>query len=98
MNCSDISTLAPLYLTGELESDRSQTFSDHLRNCTACRRKLSEDFAFDELVRTCVVAEHVDTSSIDRRVRERLGGSRRSSRRMILAAAIAAVLLVSIIG
>jgi len=98
MNCSDISTLAPLYLTGELESDRSQTFSDHLRNCTACRRKLGEDVAFDELLLTCVVAEHVDTSYVDRRVREKLGASRRGSRRMILAAAIAAVLLVSIIG
>jgi anti-sigma factor RsiW len=98
MNCSDISTLAPLYLTGELESDRSQAFSDHLRNCTACRRKLGEDVEFDELLRTCVIAEHVDTSYVDRRVREKLGASRRSSRRMFLAAAIAAVLLVSIIG
>jgi anti-sigma factor RsiW len=98
MNCSDISTLAPLYLTGELESDRSQTFSNHLGNCTACRRKLGEDAAFDELLRTCVVAEHVDTSSVDRRIREKLGASRRTSGRLILAAAIAAVLLVSIIG
>ena len=37
MNCSDISKFAPLYLAGELEPPRAETFSAHLRNCPACR-------------------------------------------------------------
>jgi len=99
MNCSDISALAPLYLSGELDAARAETLSAHLRNCPDCRRELRQLTAFDELLRTNVLAEPVDSSLVDERVRETIRAERRASRRWPLAvAAIAAVLLAAIVG
>lgn len=99
MNCSDISAFAPLYLTGELDPERTEAFSKHLGNCPACRRELGHQTAFDELLRAAVLAEPVDSSSVDQRVRQTIDAQQRTSRRwMFTAAGIAAVLLVAIAG
>jgi anti-sigma factor RsiW len=99
MNCSDISKLAPLYLAGELEPARAETFSAHIRSCPACKREVGQQTAFDELLRTSVLAEHIDTWSIDQRVRAGIGaGQRNSRRRMFATAGLAAALLLVVIG
>ena len=99
MNCSDISKFAPLYLAGELEPPRAETFSAHLRNCPACRGELGQQAALDELLRTIVLAEHIDSSSIEQRVRATIrGGERASHRWMLTAAGIAAVMLLAVLS
>ena len=47
MTCSDISALAPLYLSGELDSARAKTLSAHLESCPDCRREFEQQAAFD---------------------------------------------------
>ena len=99
MNCSDISKFAPLYLAGELEPARAEAFSAHLRNCAACERELGQQAAFDELLRTSVLAERIDNSSVDQRVRAGISAGQRAARRwMLTAAGIAAVLLLAVLG
>jgi len=100
MNCSDISKFAPLYLAGELEAARAERFSAHLRNCPACKRELGQQTAYDELLRTSVLAEHIDSSGVDQRVRAGIsaGGRTTSHRWMFTAAAVAAALLLAIVG
>jgi len=99
MNCSDISKFAPLYLAGELDAARAQTFSAHLRNCPACKSELGQQTAFDELLRNSVLAEPVDSSSVDQRVRAAISAGQRTRRKWMFAAAgIAAALMLAIIG
>jgi hypothetical protein len=99
MNCSDITAFAPLYLAGELDSARAGAFARHLRGCPACRRELEHQTALDELLRTSILAEPVDNSSVDERVRASIGAGRHTSRRwMFTAAGIAAVLLLAALG
>ena len=99
MNCSDISKFAPLYLAGELEPARAETFSAHLRNCPACKRELGQQAAFDEALRASVLAEHIDTWSVDQRVWAGIGAGQRNLRRWIFAAAgIAAALLLAVLS
>jgi anti-sigma factor RsiW len=99
MNCSDISAFAPLYLTGELEAVRAQNFAAHIKVCPACRRELEQQQAFDDLMRTALLAEEVDNAPIDQRVRAVIQSDRRVLRRRILATAgIAAVLVLAALG
>lgn len=99
MNCSDISTFAPLYLTGELEPARAQIFSAHLDNCEVCRLELAQQTAIDQRLRAALRAEDIDISAIERRVREHIHRGQRTSRRWILAAAgVAAIFLLAIVS
>jgi len=99
MNCGDISKFAPLYLAGELGPARAERFSAHLRDCPACKRELGQQTAFDELLRTSVLAEHIDSSAVDQRVRADISAGQQTSRRwMFTAACIAAALLLAIVG
>jgi anti-sigma factor RsiW len=96
MKCSDIAEFAPLYLTGELDPARTQVFSAHLGDCPACRQELREQTAFDERLRASLLAERVDSSRIDRQVRDAIHTRWRTW--VFTAAAIAAVLLLTILG
>src|SRR5438067_4070348 len=100
MNCSDTSALTPLYLTGELEPARADVFAAHLKDCQACRREVEQQAEFDRLLRTSVLAEHMDSSSVEGRVRAELSYERRrtSRRRVGAAVGIAAALLAAILG
>jgi anti-sigma factor RsiW len=99
MNCSDISALTALHLAGELDSARKEAFAAHLRTCPACRRELEQETALDELLRTSILAEPVDSFSVNQRVRASISAGRRTSRRRRLTAAgIAAVLLLAALG
>jgi anti-sigma factor RsiW len=99
MNCSDISALAPLYLSGDLDPACAGSFSAHLGNCPACKREMGQQTSFDKLLRASVLAEDIDSSSVDHRVRESIRAGRGTSRRWMFAAAgIAALTLLGIVG
>lgn len=69
MNCRDISGIAPLYFTGELDAAQTAAFSEHVRNCPSCRQDLAEQAAFDERLRSAILAEPVDEAAVDQRIR-----------------------------
>jgi anti-sigma factor RsiW len=111
MNCTDITEFAPHYLSGDLDPARAESFHAHLRNCAACRREVTRQAGFDETVRAGILAERIDTTGVDRRVRRHIeadvirptgelrymGEPRASRRRIVALAAIAALLLVSLV-
>jgi anti-sigma factor RsiW len=99
MNCSDISELAPLYLTGELEPARAEAFAGHVGECAACREEIGQQEAFDRQLRSSILEEDIDNRAVDQRVRDRIDAGRRTSRRRLVATSgIAAVLLIGIVG
>jgi anti-sigma factor RsiW len=98
MNCSDILKFAPLYLAGELEPSRAEAFSAHLGYCPACSGELGQQAAFDEILQTSMLAEHIDTWSVDQRVRAGIGTERNSRRWLFALAGIAAAILLVIVA
>jgi anti-sigma factor RsiW len=70
MNCSDISELTPLYIAGELDSTRSAAFDAHLKVCPACMRELETQARLDARLREVLLAEELDVSRVNRRIRE----------------------------
>jgi anti-sigma factor RsiW len=70
MHCSDISELAPLYVAGELDSTRAAEFDAHLKTCPVCMRELEAQARLDARLREVLLAEHVDVSGVNRRIRE----------------------------
>jgi anti-sigma factor RsiW len=95
MNCDDAATLGPQYLSGELDTRRTVEFEDHLRSCRRCSLELEQQTQMDVTLRDGVLSEAVDSTRVDRRVRQRIASERqiRSFRRPALVAGIAAVLL-----
>jgi anti-sigma factor RsiW len=96
MNCGDIEELAPLWHSGELDSERRGAFDAHVAGCAACGADLREQEALDEQLREIVAAEPADTRAIDQHVRRRI--ARGKMRRWTIpslaaAAALAAVML-----
>jgi anti-sigma factor RsiW len=99
MNCSDISTLSPLYLAGELETARAREFSTHLAACPECNRELVRQKEIDALLRRDILAEPIDASVIDKRLMQQIHRAHgRSPRRLAVALAIAALLFLAVAG
>lgn len=110
MNCSDISELAPLYVSGELDRVRAADFDEHLKTCSDCFRDLETQARLDARLREILLAEEVDVARVNRRVREMLATESlaeavkhaeapRASRRWVTAAmGIAAALLLAVAG
>jgi anti-sigma factor RsiW len=99
MNCGDIEELAPLYFSGELGPAQAERFAAHLQHCRACGRDLEQDSALRQLLRKDILAKDIDTSSLDRRVRNGIASDRHRAgwlRRMVPAAGIAALLLAGV--
>ncbi len=97
MNCANVLSLAPLYLTGELDAARRQLFCAHLKECPSCARELSRQAECDRLLRTGVLAEKIDSAAVECGVRRQI--ARESRRRLIAAAGIAAaVILIAMLG
>ncbi len=84
MNCRDI-----------LESAQAEELAAHARTCPACARELEQQEALDSLVRTSILAEPVDSTRVERNVRQSI--TRESRRWMFAVAGIAAVLLLATI-
>jgi len=72
MNCSDISELAPLYVSGELDRGRAADFDEHLKTCSECFRELETQARLDARLREILLAEEVDVARVNRRIREML--------------------------
>ncbi len=103
MNCTDIWQLAPLYLSGELDSARTEQFAAHLRTCDACAREIGQQQAFDSLLQAGVLSEPIDSATVERveRAVERMvrrSIAAESRRRVLAVAGIAATLAVAAFG
>ncbi len=99
MSCREISALAPLFFTGELDPARAAAFSEHLRNCASCRQELAEQSAFDESLRAAILSEAVDAGSVNQRVRDLIHAAPHTSHRWKhVAAGIAAVLVIAVVA
>jgi len=104
MNCSDVLEVAPLYLTGELDSAHAKKFEAHLATCPACARELGQQQAVDRLLRASLLAEPVDSQRVERSVRQLVAhaDAPRVLRNRVVAifalAALAAVLLLAALG
>lgn len=72
MNCSDIAELAPLYASGELDGARASKFAAHLHACPGCEQEIEQQRRFDSRLRESVLAESVDTSALEARVRAKI--------------------------
>jgi anti-sigma factor RsiW len=70
MNCNDIIELAPLYVAGELDAKRAAEFDAHLRACPSCMRELEAQARLDARLREVLLADELDVSRVNRRVRE----------------------------
>ncbi|HXX70974.1 MAG TPA: zf-HC2 domain-containing protein [Candidatus Acidoferrum sp.] len=69
MNCRDITRLAPLYITGELEVERAAEFDAHLRTCSSCIEEVERQARADARLREVILAQEYDATEVDRRVR-----------------------------
>ena len=110
MNCRDISALAPLYFSGELDGPEVAAFADHLKTCSSCAAEIERQAYFDARLREIVLSDETDVTPIDRRVRLEIAADsgrtvvrrnppRRISRRWVLAVAgIAAIVLLLDVG
>ena len=100
MNCTEVSALVPLYLSGELDHIRASELAAHLSSCPACYSELRQLAGFDTLLRENVLAGHVESGPLERRVRSLISHeSQRILHRWIYAAVgIAAVALIAALG
>ncbi|MGA8768456.1 MAG: zf-HC2 domain-containing protein [Candidatus Acidiferrales bacterium] len=104
MHCSDISELAPLYIAGEVDSQRAAEVDAHLKTCPACMRELETQARLDARLREVLIAEELDVSRVNRRIRELIAADSagrlvpRPRRWVTAAMGIAAALLVIAAG
>jgi anti-sigma factor RsiW len=102
MTCSDVTSLIPLYLSGELEDDGAREFHRHVRNCANCAREISEHATLDSRLRADVLAEPVDSRAVEAHVRQFIAAetsSRATAWRWGFAGAgIAAVAVMGVFG
>lgn len=70
MNCNDIHELSPLYVCGELDAARAAEFDAHLKSCSSCLQEIEEQSRIDARLRRALLAEDIDVTLVNRRVRE----------------------------
>jgi anti-sigma factor RsiW len=70
MNCEQIGELCSSYLSGELTPDQVRELEAHLRSCPACATEVALQRRVDAELRSTVMAEEVDASAIEQRVRQ----------------------------
>ncbi len=94
MNCHERAELTPLYLSGELEEERAAAFGAHLKSCAECIGELQHQARLDARLHDVLLAEDVNATKVDQRVREMIASRaasqpayRDESRRWILATA-----------
>jgi anti-sigma factor RsiW len=64
MTCAEITELSPLYVSGELDRERTSEFAAHLAACPDCE--------LDQRVRASVLAEKMDTSRVQTAINDRI--------------------------
>ena len=70
MTCDEVTRLAPLYITGELDAQLAAELDAHLKACQACMRELERQSRLDAHLREVVLGEETNVARVDRRVRE----------------------------
>jgi anti-sigma factor RsiW len=96
MNCREIEELAPRYLPGELDEDRKVQFHTHLAECRSCAQQMEQQSAMDARLRKALCAGLPYAGEIERSVWRQI--ARERSRRWMLVAAAAALLIAAVIG
>jgi len=108
MNCPETREFLPLYLAKELEPSRAQELEDHVRDCPECAREMEQQMNLDQRLRATILAEDVDTTGVDKHVRQQIAAeptvvaqpssSWRRLARWPVAAGIAVLLLAGVLG
>lgn len=93
VNCHDVVALSPLYLAGQLDPSRAFEIRKHLERCATCASSIADQAGFDARLREAVLAENLDTDSVDRRIRQKIAGPRRTRAGVGIAAAVLIALL-----
>lgn len=96
MNCREIEELAPLYLSGELDEDRKVLFHTHLAECRNCAQQMEQQAAMDARLRKALCAGLPYAGEIEQPVWRRI--ARERSRRWMMMASAAVVLLAAVLG
>ena len=98
MTCNDIADVLPLYLSGELDAQKAGDFAQHLQACRLCAAKVEQTKKLDQALRESVLADPVDGTAVDGRIRGSLAAARASSLRLRWFAAVAALFLAGILS
>ena len=97
MNCTEVSELAPLYFSGELDPERRARLTAHLGNCPGCAVELEQQGQVDARLRAGILAEPVDCQRIEHTVRSRISAaSTARTRALVLAGSLAAAVILAI--
>lgn len=94
MNCNELLTDAPLYLSGELDAARLAEMQSHLETCPACAAEMTRQRGVDTRIREAVLAEATDSGALDSRIRKSIAFRRWRP----VAVGIAAALVVAFAG
>jgi len=105
MNCKELAELSPLYLAAELDEVRLAGFDSHLRICVTCAAEIEQQKDLDALLCDGVLAEQIDSSAVDVRIRQTLQAEREAKPELHSSApayrrwaAIAAVIVLAVIA
>jgi hypothetical protein len=105
MNCTEVSSLSPLYLSGELDPSRTAAVAKHVATCPSCALQLQMNADLDALLRRAILSQSLETAALDQRVRQRIATDRKTrvarsvpSRYLIVVAASLLLLLVGGLG
>ena len=69
MKCTEVEYLAPLYWSGELETQAMAEVQQHLKECPACAREMAAQEQCDEMLQETLLSEPVHDEELRRRVR-----------------------------
>lgn len=92
MNCGEVRTLAPLYLSGEIGPDQRGSFAAHLASCPECEHEIERQRSLDARLLS-VLGTEPGTARLEHNVRRRIQAEQSRRGWAGLIAAVAAVLL-----
>jgi anti-sigma factor RsiW len=72
MNCAEVKSLSPLYLSGELDASRAAAVAKHVATCPSCALQLQMNTDFDALLRRAILSQSLETAALDQRIHERI--------------------------
>ncbi len=64
MTCENVQRMAPLHLSGELESEHAAEMEQHLSTCVFCRSFLLQQQELDQAIRSAVESEPLNATAI----------------------------------
>lgn len=97
MNCHEVRTLTPLYLSGEMDIRERLPFSTHLSACPACAQETERLASLDARLAEVLGNELPDATRVVHAVRSRIAAGR-TRRRWVAGGAIAAGIVAAVAG